>query len=544
MNAQRGRELGLIDEIIGDDPVAGGITYAQQLAAAGAAPRRTRDRTAIKASEADIQGALERAARGLKGRTTQHDVVRTIKAAGELPFAEGMALETKISADSLLATESLALRHVFFAERECARIPDVAAPPAPMPVKNAAVIGAGTMGAGIAIALADSGLPTTLIEVDQSGVERGLAGIRATYEASVKRGRLTAEDLAKRMALIKGAVGLESAANVDLVIEAVFEDMALKKSILSTLDKVTPNHAVLASNTSSLSVTELGAATSRPDKVIGLHFFSPANVMRLLEIVRGEQTSLETIATGLSLGKTLRKVGVVVGDGFGFVGNRMMLDGYFREAELMLLQGVAPERIDAVMEDFGFAMGPNRVNDMAGVDVGTKVRIELAKRAYRAPPYHAVSDALTPMGRLGQKTGKGVYRYEPGDRTPRRDAEVDALIQKLAAEHGVKAIDVSDKEIEERCVLSLINIGAAILEEGLAYRASDIDVVWTSGYGFPRWRGGPMFYADTLGLAHVAARVRHFERQLGAYWTPSKLLLELAESGGSFAAWDAKRTQK
>lgn len=542
--AQRGLELGLIDEIVGDDPIAGGLEYAQKLTANGAPTRRTRQRPGQTVSDADIQGALERAARGLKGRTTQHDVIRTVKAAGELPFAEGMALETEISAASLLVTESRALRHVFFAERECARIPDVAAPPTPIPVKSAAVIGAGTMGAGIAIALADSGLPTTLIEVDQKGVDRGLAGIRTTYEASVKRGRISAEELEKRMALIKGAVGLESASGVDLVIEAVFEDMALKKSILATLDKVTPKHAVLASNTSSLSVTELGAATSRPEKVIGLHFFSPANVMRLLEIVRGEKTSLETIATGLALAKALRKVGVVVGDGFGFVGNRMMLDGYFREAELLLLQGVAPERIDAVMEDFGFAMGPNRVNDMAGVDVGTKVRIELAKRAERPAPYHAVSDALTPMGRLGQKTGKGVYRYEPGDRTPHRDPEVDALIQKLAAEHGVKPVDVTDKEIEERCVLSLINIGASILEEGLAYRASDIDVVWTSGYGFPRWRGGPMFYADTLGLAHVAARVRHYEKQLGAYWTPSKLLLELAEKDGSFADWDTKRTQK
>lgn len=544
INAQKGLELGLIDEIVGDDPVEGGLAYARKLIDAGAKPRRTRDGTATKLSDADVSGALDRAARGLKGRTTQHDVVKVVKAASELSWADGMALETKISADSLLTTESLALRHVFFAERECARIPDVATPPASIPVKAAAVVGAGTMGGGIAMALADSGIPTTLIEVDQVGLDRGLKIIRSNYEASMKRGRLTAEDVEKRMGLIKGSVGLDSAKDADVVIEAVFEDMDLKKSILTKLDQVTPKHTVLASNTSSLSVTELGSVTSRPEKVIGLHFFSPANVMRLLEIVRGEKTSLETIATGLAVGKALRKVGVVVGDGFGFVGNRMMLDGYFREAELMLLQGVAPERIDDIMENFGFAMGPNRVNDMAGVDVGTKVRIELFKREKRAAPYFAVSDALTPMGRLGQKTGKGVYRYEPGDRTAYRDPEVDALIKRLAAEHNIAPAEVSNAEIEERCVLSLVNIGAAILEEDLAYRASDIDVVWTSGYGFPRYRGGPMFYADTLGLKHVAERVKHYEKQLGAYWKPSKLLLELAESGSTFRAWDEKRLKR
>jgi 3-hydroxyacyl-CoA dehydrogenase len=318
----------------------------------------------------------------------------------------------------------------------------------------------------------------------------------------------------------------------------VFENMDLKKSVLASLDKVLPKHAVLASNTSSLSLTELASVTSRPDKVVGLHFFSPANVMRLLEIVRGEKTSLETLATAQAVAKKLRKVGVVAGDGFGFIGNRMMLDGQWRENEVMLLEGVPPERLDAAIEDFGFAMGPNKVNDMGGVDIGTKVRIELLKRETRPAPYHVVSDALTPTGNLGQKTGQGVYRYERGDRTPRPNPDLPPLIAKLAKQHGVSPREVSDEEIVERMVLPLVNIGAQILDEGVAYRASDIDVVWTSGYGFPRWRGGPMFYADELGISNVLARIRYYEARYGGYWKPAPLLVKLAAAGSSFSLRD------
>jgi len=281
-------------------------------------------------------------------------------------------------------------------------------------------------------------------------------------------------------------------------------------------------------------MASLSSVVARPERVIGLHFFSPAHVMRLLEIVRGAQTSEATILAGLALAKKLRKVGVVVGDGFGFVGNRMMLDGYFREVELMLLEGVAPERIDAVMERFGFAMGPNRVNDMAGIDVGTRVRAELMKRETRPAPYHAVSDALTALGHLGQKTGRGIYRYQAGERTPLPEPELALLARALADKHGVAAREVSDAEIEERCVLSLINVAAQILDEGLAYRAADIDVVWTSGYGFPRWRGGPLFHADTLGIERVVALI-------GKYWPVAPLLRRLAADRSSFADWDRGR---
>jgi 3-hydroxyacyl-CoA dehydrogenase len=540
--ASRAKELGLIDEIIGEDPIADGLAYARRLMAERAGKRLTKARPAGPLGESDIAAILDNAARALKGRTTQHDLVRLVKAAVETPFDAGLDLEASLSAASLESIESRALRHVFFAERECARIPDSGQARA-LPIARAAVIGAGTMGTGIAMALADAAIPSVLIERDAAALENGFKRIRDNYAVSLKRGRLTEADLEARMARISGAVDMSAAAEADVIIEAVFEDMDLKRKILGDLDRVARPGAILASNTSSLSITELAASTKRPEHVIGLHFFSPANVMRLLEIVRGRQTSLETIATGLALAKALKKVGVVAGDGFGFIGNRMMLDGYFREAELMLLEGVAPERIDEAMENFGFAMGPNRVNDMAGVDVGTKVRIELAKREPRTAPYHAVSDALTPLGRLGQKTGKGVYRYDAGGRAPQHDPEVDALLRRLALEHGISPRSVSDDEIVDRCVLSLVNIGAQILAERLAYRASDIDVVWTSGYGFPRWRGGPMFYADTLGLKQVLARIEAIRAVYGdAYWRPSPLLVELAMQGGTFADFDRTRS--
>jgi 3-hydroxyacyl-CoA dehydrogenase len=381
-----------------------------------------------------------------------------------------------------------------------------------------------------------------LIERDPLALERGLKIIRDNYDASLKRGRIDEATLQARLALIQGSIDSNSAREADLVIEAVFEDFELKRSVLQKLDEIIAPGALLASNTSSLSLTALASATRHPERVVGLHFFSPANVMRLLEIVRGQRTSDRTLVAALALAKKLRKTGVVAGDGFGFIGNRMMLDGYFREAELMLLQGIAPARIDAVMENFGFAMGPNRVNDMAGIDVGTRVRTELARREARPAPYHAVSDALTALGRLGQKTGEGIYRYTPGDRTPQPNSELDQLVRELANRHNVAPRDASDEEIEQRCVLSLVVVGARILEEDIAFRASDIDVVWTSGYGFPRWRGGPMCYADSLGLDQVVRRIESLQSTGGAdYWRIPALLRELAASGRTFADRDLER---
>jgi len=543
IDATRARHLGLIDELTGDDPVVGGLEYARRLVAAGAAPRPTRaDDTRLEAlDDAGIAEVLERHARSLKGRSTQQFVLRALRAAKPGEFAAGLSLEADLSAESLRTAESRALRHVFFAERECSRVPGIT-PAKSREVRKTTVVGAGTMGSGIAMALADAGIAVSLVEQDAAALERGLSAIRSNYDAAVRRGRIDAATADARRNLIQGTLQPEAARDSDLLIEAVFEDLDLKRRVLAQFDALLPAGATLATNTSSLSLRALAEATQHPQRVIGLHFFSPANVMRLLEIVRGSLTSSETVAAALALAKTLRKVGVVVGDGFGFVGNRMMLDGYFREAELMLLQGISPARIDAVMERFGFAMGPNKVNDMAGVDVGTRVRTELLRREERQAPYHVVSDAMTAAGRLGQKTGAGIYRYEKDDRTPHEDPAFAPLVAQLAQQQGVKARDASDAEIERRCVLSLVNVGAAILGEGLASRASDIDVVWTSGYGFPRWRGGPMWYADSLGLRSVVDEIRELSTSGGgAYWTVAPLLAELAHAGRTFADWDRER---
>jgi 3-hydroxyacyl-CoA dehydrogenase len=541
VTAARALEMGLLDEMLGDDVVEDGVRYARRLLEQGAAARPTRSRPAPQPGldDAGVAGALARHARSLKGRHTQELVFEAVRAASRLPFDEALALEARLSADSLATLESRALRHVFFAERECGRIPGIDASRAVVEIRRAAVVGAGTMGSGIAMALADSGIQVALIEKDRAALDRGLGNIRSHYAGAVQRGRIDEATAQARQSLIADSLSLDAARDADLVIEAVFEDFALKRSVLERLDALLRPDAIIASNTSSLSVSSLASFTKHPARVIGLHFFSPANVMRLLEIVRGADTSQTTILAGLALAKKLRKVGVVVGDGFGFVGNRMMLDGYFREVELMLLQGVAPERIDAVMEKFGFAMGPNRVNDMAGIDVGTRVRGELLKRETRTPPYHAVSDALTALGHLGQKTGEGIYRYSPGNRAPLPNADLLQLTQALAQRHGIAPREVSDQQIEQRCVLPLINIGAQILDEGLAYRAADIDVIWTAGYGFPRWRGGPMFHADALGLEQVVAQIEVLGAAGGGdYWRVAPLLRRLADTRRSFADWD------
>ncbi|MCR5879822.1 3-hydroxyacyl-CoA dehydrogenase NAD-binding domain-containing protein [Phenylobacterium sp. J367] len=542
IDAARARELGVIDEVVQGSPRDGGVAYAQKLADEGAPVRRTGDRNTDTAgfSDAEVAEYLKSQARALKGRTTQEKTIAAIKAAVDLPLAEGLKREDELSRASLKDRESEALRHVFFAEREVGKIPGLP-PMEAAPIRKAAVIGAGTMGGGIAMALANSGVPTTLIDVSDAALERGLGVVRANYEVTVKRGRMTADELEQRMGLIEGATSLSAAGDADVVIEAVFEDFELKKRIIRELDQVTPAHTILASNTSTLSITELAAETKRPAQVVGLHFFSPAHIMRLLEIVRGAETSNETLVTSLEIARKLRKIGVVSGDAFGFIGNKMMQDGYFREAEQLLLEGASAEQIDKVMEAFGFAMGPNKVNDMAGVDVGTKVREELYKKESRPDPYFVVSDALTAQGKLGQKSGEGVYSYKPGDRTAYPNPATEDLIRKLAADRGIERREISDAEIEERCVLPLINIGAQLLEDGIAYRAKDIDVVWTAGYGFPRHLGGPMFYADTLGLKTVLARIEHYQKQSDYYWKPSPLLVRLANEGGTFEGYDASR---
>ena len=528
--------IGLIDRILDTDPIEAGLAYARELLALRAAPRPTRDRVANGGGlDAAIVAQLQASAKSLAGRTTQDAFVEAVKAAVALPFERGLDKEHELAMRAVATAESRALRHAFFAERATGKVPGVPKDIRPIAVKSVAVIGAGTMGSGIAMAFGNAGFDVTLIDAKSDGLERGRNIIRSTYEGNVKRGRMTDQVAAEHIARIKPTLEIGTVAHADLVVEAVFEDMALKKRVLGEISRIAPPHAIIASNTSSLSVEELAAATDRPDRVIGLHFFSPAHVMRLLEIVRAPATSAETLLTGLDIARRIKKIGVVSGDGFGFIGNRMMLDGYFREAEQLLLEGAEPAQIDAAMERFGFAMGPFRVTDMGGVDIGTSVREQLFLRETRQDPYFAVSDKLTSLGRLGQKTGRGFYTYDPGDRTGRPDPELTGIIAELAAERGIARRTIGDDEIEERCVLQLVNIGADIIADDIAYRAGDIDVVWLAGYGFPRHLGGPMCYADLRGLPQILDRIRHYHAAHGHYWKPSPLLEQLVADGRSFA---------
>ncbi len=533
---------GLVDEVIEGDLHEHALAFCKRLVGDGVGPRPTckRATAADGFDESGIAEVLRVHARTLKGRTTPALVIEAIKAS-TLAFSEGIAIEAALAQQSLASREGQALRHIFFGERESSKVEGISKRADSPEIKRVAVVGAGTMGSGIAIAFADAGRNVTLVDNADAALARGREIIRAAYDSSVKRGRMTREIAEGRMAGISASITLADVAESDLVVEAVFEDMDLKKEVLSSLDRLVPAERVIATNTSTLSVTELGRVTAHPSRVLGMHFFVPAHASKLLEIVRGQDTALETLATALHVAKLLKKVPVVSGDAFGFIGNRMMLDGYFREAEQLLLEGASPLQVDKALEQFGFAMGPQRVSDLGGNDVGTKVRLQLYKRESRPDPYFVIADQLTELGRLGQKTGRGFYRYEGGGREALPDSEVIPLIETLAAKRGIARRQISDDEIVERCILALINLGAMVLDEGIATRASDIDVVWTSGYGFPRHLGGPMFYADTLGLRHVADRIRYYHERLGLYWRSAELILRLAAENSSFEQRDRQR---
>jgi 3-hydroxyacyl-CoA dehydrogenase len=533
---------GLVDEVAEGDLRDAALSFCKRLVYEELGPRPTCHRSVIDSlDETEIAAALLPHARALKGRTTQDLVVEAIKAS-KLPFSQGIAIEAVLAQKSLASRESLALRHVFFAERESgklSRLSSVNAKQAqPSAIQRVAVIGAGTMGSGIAMAFADAGLEVLLNDNDPSVFARSREFVHSTYASSVKRGRITQDVADERIQRIRSTTALAEVAGSDLVIEAVFEDMELKKDVLSKLDSALPAQSLIATNTSTLSVTELARATAHPGRVLGMHFFVPAHASKLLEIVRSDHTSPESLSTAFRVAKLLQKVAVVSRDAFGFIGNRMMLDGYFREAEQLLLEGATPTQVDTALENFGFAMGPQRVSDLGGNDVGTKARVQLFKRESRPDPYFVIADRLTEMGRLGQKTGRGFYCYENGSREAVSDPEVIRLIAKFASDRGIRRREINDQEIVERCILSLINVGAMVLEEGIAARAADIDVVWTSGYGFPRHPGGPMFHADRLGLSHVLHRIRHYHKKLGYYWRPAMLIERLAAAGTSFEKWD------
>src|SRR5579864_3824076 len=464
--------------------------------------------------------------------------IDAIEAATKSPFDEGCQIEQKLFNECLFSPQSKALIHVFFGEREVAKIPDVPKDTPIIPIKTAAVLGAGTMGGGIAMVLANAGIPVLVKEADQAALDRGMAAIQKNYANSVKRGRFTQQFVDERLKLIQPTLSLDGFANVDLVIEAVFEGMALKKEVFAQLDKICKTGAVLASNTSTLSIDEIASATSRPQFVIGTHFFSPANVMRLLEIVRGKATSKEVIATCMQLSKKLGKVGVLVGNCRGFVGNRMF-GPYRREAQFLVEEGAGIEAIDKAMYEFGAAMGPLAVGDLAGLDVGWRIRKEfkhLEKPGVRQP---LAEDRLCEMGRYGQKTGAGWYKYDENRRAI-FDPTVEENVRKWAAEAGVKQHAISKEEIVDRLIYALVNEGARILEEGYALRAVDIDIIYLTGYGFPAHRGGPMWYADTVGLKKVYDRICEFHKQHGELWEPAPLLKRLAEEGKGFADFDQK----
>ncbi|OGA41493.1 MAG: 3-hydroxyacyl-CoA dehydrogenase [Betaproteobacteria bacterium RIFCSPLOWO2_12_FULL_68_19] len=530
--AEKAKQLGLIDEVVLGDLLQEGIEFAKKVI--GKPIRRVRD---LKAKlEGDPQAffaqAREQVAKASRGYPAPLVILGCAQASLK-PFDEGRKSEREAFGLLVDTPESKALRHMFFAERQTAKIPDVPENTQVREVSKAAVIGAGTMGGGIAMSFANAGIPVTLVDMTQDALDRGIKKIRDNYAATVSKGRLSQADMDKRMGLIHGTINLGQAADADIVIEAVFERMDIKKDMFRKLDGIVKQGAILATNTSTLDVDQIAAATTRPQDVIGTHFFSPANVMRLLEVVRGKQTDKSVLATTMKLGKRLKKVPVVSGVCDGFIGNRM-LEKYGQQSLFLIDEGASPQQVDAALTAWGMAMGPFAMYDMAGNDIGWEIR----KRRYQERPdfvYSRIADRVCELGRFGQKTGKGFYKYEPGSRKPIPDPEVDSIINAYRKEIGISPRQVPDGEIVERCIYALVNEGAHILEEGIALRASDIDMVYLTGYGFPPFRGGPMFYADTIGLDKVLDSIQRFQRGYqGAQWKPAPLLSRLAKEGKRF----------
>ncbi len=529
-------ELGLIDEIVKGDLLQAALTWTKRALREGKTVRRASQLTAALEQDTDefIEAARQSIGKKWHGYPAPLAIVECVKAALTLPFDKALGVERAEFAKLVKSNESKALRHLFFAERQAAKISDVPGDTPLMPIEKAAVIGAGTMGGGITMNFANAGIPVTMVEASQEALDRGLGIIRKNYAATVSKGRLSQEQMDQRMALITPSVDFKSISKADIVIEAVYEEMDVKKEVFGKIDATAKAGAILATNTSTLDVNEIAASTSRPESVLGLHFFSPANVMRLLEVVRGAKTAKNVLATSMKLGKTIGKVPVCVGVCDGFVGNRM-IHTYLKEAGYLLEEGALPKQVDGAIEAFGFAMGPFRMSDLAGLDIGWAIR---KRQAATRPPdarYVRIADLICEKGRFGQKTGAGYYRYEKGSRTAIPDEEIEALIVAQSGEKGIERRDISDEEIVERLLYSLINEGAAILDEGIAQRASDIDVIYAFGYGFPRYRGGPMFYADLVGPDKVLAAIRRFaDSPLGVHWKPAPLLEKLAAEGGKF----------
>ena len=533
IDAARATALGLVDVLAEDgDLLDAAVAFARTLKNA---QRRRASELDAPPDDGAIEAARKRAQPEVRGGLAEHRAIDCVDDALHVPFAEGLARERERFVELIASEQSKARLHIFFAEREAAKLPDGSAPP-PFSVRTATVIGGGTMGTGIAMACANAGVQVTLVDLAPDVIERARGIITGNYGATARKGKLSQEEMDARVGRIAFATSLDAAADVDLVIEAVFEEMGVKQDVFRKLDAIAKPGTILATNTSTLDIDAIAGVTARPQDVVGMHFFSPANVMKLLEIVRGAKTSPETIAKALAVAKQLKKVGAVAGNCDGFIGNRM-LHQYTREAGFMLEEGASPQQIDGVIKDFGFPMGPFAMGDLAGLDVGWRIR--RARNAISPPKgrYSKVGDELCEMGRFGQKTSAGFYRYEAGSRTPIPDPVVDDVIVRNAREAGIERRDISDDEILKRCMYLLVNEAAKILDEGIAARPGDVDVVWVYGYGFPAFRGGPLRWADSIGLQNIVNDMLAFERAHGDYWAPAPLLRQLAENGGTFGAW-------
>ncbi len=525
--AKAAHAMGLFDELIDGDLRAGAIAFARKIVAEGRPLKKVRDlNDKIEAARGkpEIFADFRKAnARKFRGFLAPEYNIRTIEAAVNEPFDQGLKTERGLFMELMTGPQSAAQRYVFFAERQANKIPDVPEDTEVLPIKKVGVIGAGTMGGGISMNFLNAGIPVTIIEAKQENLDRGVGIIRKNYENTAKKGRLKPEDVETRMGLLTPSMSLDDLADCDLIIEAVFELMEIKKDVFGKLDKIAKPGAILASNTSYLNLDEIASATSRPESVIGLHFFSPANVMRLLEIVRGEKTAKPVIATAMKLSKTIGKVGVLVGNCFGFVGNRMLAQRQ-REAQKLILEGAMPWDVDRVLYDFGLPMGPFAMSDLAGLDIGW----DPAKTSSST-----VREVLCEMDRRGQKTGAGFYDYDE-NRIAKPSPVTEQVIRDFAAKKGVNQRHIDDQEILERTLYPMVNEGAKILEEGKAIRASDIDIVWINGYGWPVYRGGPMYWADSVGLDKILARMKQFQNEMGDDFKPSALLEKLVAEGKGF----------
>ncbi|WP_417450853.1 3-hydroxyacyl-CoA dehydrogenase NAD-binding domain-containing protein [Kordiimonas sp.] len=537
VSAKEAKSWGVLDEIVEDNLLEAAIAFAK--AAAGNGPRRTGEMKidGTKFGPEFFAGFRKSIARQTRGYFAPEHCIRCVEAAVSLPLEEGLKRERELFQECMANPQAKALQHMFFAERQVSRIPGIDKNTPRRDIRRVGIIGAGTMGGGIAMNFANVGIPVTILEVEQPALDRGLGVVRKNYERSAAKGKLTSEQVEGLMDQFTGTLSYDDLSDCDLIIEAVFETMEIKKKVFGELDRVAKKGAILASNTSYLDVNEIAACTKRPEDVLGLHFFSPANVMRLLEIVRADKTAPDVLATCVDLAKAIRKVGVVAGVCHGFIGNRM-LSPYGREAALAVIEGAKPEEVDAALFTFGMPMGPMTMSDMAGLDIGYLNRQGVGRENYETKAYDWM-DRLVESGRKGLKVGAGVYAYEDGSRTPKPDPDVQKLIEEESVKAGIERRAISSDEIVERCMMALINEGAKILGEGKAYRASDIDVVYVNGYGYPAYRGGPMHYADSLGLKNVYDKICEFGEKFGPrWWQPAPLLKELAEAGKSFADFD------